>query len=203
MTGGSPPRVREPPTSIMTSADFSRITPACAGTTRGHSDHTQSGWDHPRVCGNHVTCPHLISSHQGSPPRVREPRAVRGLFLSQFGITPACAGTTGQGQGSQRPAQDHPRVCGNHRAPRSQDDRRIGSPPRVREPRDRVEALNCDHRITPACAGTTHIGENCVDVVRDHPRVCGNHKDDFIGEPNSAGSPPRVREPQAELYDAG
>ena len=72
---GSPPRVREPLAVYLNYLIVFGITPACAGTTRGHSDHTQSGWDHPRVCGNHRAITNSRYPEPGSPPRVREPQS--------------------------------------------------------------------------------------------------------------------------------
>ena len=72
----------------------------------------------------------------------------------------------------------------------------LGSPPRVREPRNPAKVSVTKSGITPACAGTTSSKPSRTVVYRDHPRVCGNH---FI-LPNKfdgvAGSPPRVREPR-------
>ena len=69
---GSPPRVREKPSSFCSCSSWYRITPACAGKTM-LSGIAQCGyWDHPRVCGKNLTVPKLWSYIKGSPPRVRE-----------------------------------------------------------------------------------------------------------------------------------
>ena len=49
--------------------------------------------------------------------------------------------------------------------------------------------------ITPACAGTTKSRNANVRHSKDHPRVCGNHRDVRCFEIADVGSPPRVREP--------
>ena len=50
-TQGSPPRVRGKAGSHAHAHNERRITPACAGKSRAHSERRQGKWDHPRVCG--------------------------------------------------------------------------------------------------------------------------------------------------------
>ena len=173
------------------------ITPACAGTTCGAAGRGRSGGDHPRVCGNHFLQCKRFGFQAGSPPRVREPRAAisGGEFLA--GITPACAGTTLQFSENCVKRWDHPRVCGNHRFNKSSANSCRGSPPRVREPLFRLSMPYLLMGITPACAGTTLLALFNLIVMRDHPRVCGNHATAATTTNVVEGSPPRVREPQA------
>ena len=49
-------------------------------------------------------------------------------------------------------------------------------------------------RITPACAGRTSFIELAVQLLQDHPRVCGKNPLPQIATEAYAGSPPRVRE---------
>ena len=167
--------MREPLAGKAFSRFSCRITPACAGTTASGSRAGIRAEDHPRVCGNH---PELIStsmSSPGSPPRVREPPT--GLFsdVTWGRITPACAGTTTASGRSRSRRWDHPRVCGNHCRASHRCRRVLGSPPRVREPHDRLQAGRHRAGITPACAGTTRNSCAIRGRCRDHPRVCGNH----------------------------
>ena len=112
--GGSPPRVREPP-SVSTNQESSwRITPACAGTTVAYGTSRDPGEDHPRVCGNHSLSLWPYPKCAGSPPRVREPQSSAMIRFPVSGITPACAGTTNREVWVSAYVQDHPRVCGNH-----------------------------------------------------------------------------------------
>ena len=93
-TVGSPPRVREPLAIYDIIVYGTRITPACAGTTKLDAYILLFVQDHPRVCGNHSVRECFEDFCGGSPPRVREPR-VRAVPFDQIsGITPACAGTT-------------------------------------------------------------------------------------------------------------
>ena len=48
-------------------------------------------------------------------------------------------------------------------------------------------------RITPADAGKTAILEFADCRTRDHPRGCGENRDDFIVKIYHLGSPPRMR----------
>ena len=113
---GSPPRVREPLGAFFARKNKVRITPACAGTTSRTSSGTLTMWDHPSVCGNHLIIHGFVLTCRGSPPRVREPLKKLGGVSYKFGITPACAGTTGRPAPPGSHHWDHPRVCGNHLA---------------------------------------------------------------------------------------
>ena len=77
---GSPPRMRGKPILDCPACAAGRITPADAGkTTFGNSFNT-TGWDHPRGCGENASCGFLLSSCQGSPPRMRgKQRPLRGM----------------------------------------------------------------------------------------------------------------------------
>ena len=193
---GSPPRVREPPGYPSYTDTANWITPACAGTTGRLLLGSLLLRDHPRVCGNHQSCPRSVEWPRGSPPRVREPHLPAILLCSLFGITPACAGTTLRYTLPEISAWDHPRVCGNHSTGRGRSRTDAGSPPRVREPHMEGKHGNIQQGITPACAGTTVPTLPRSRVTRDHPRVCGNHQCVRLGFVSAEGSPPRVREPR-------
>ena len=47
--------------------------------------------------------------------------------------------------------------------------------------------------IIPACAGSTAILKSCRFGIRDHPRMCGEHKISNSLINNSQGSSPHVR----------
>ena len=68
-----------------------------------------------------------------------------------------------------------------------------GSPPRVRG-KD-VDDLAAEHeaRITPACAGKSHVWPETSPCRWDHPRVCGEKRREPHLEVDIVGSPPRVR----------
>ncbi len=94
---GSPPLVRERLSNRKDSQGRWRITPACAGTTDlpiiGHMPVR----DHPRLCGNDISCVQTEPLNGGSPPLVRERLSLLLAKAKSSGITPACAGTTAYG----------------------------------------------------------------------------------------------------------
>ncbi len=70
----------------------------------------------------------------------------------------------------------------------------VGSPPRVRERRDKVRGGFIFLRITPACAGKTLARRFEGKDFKDHPRVCGKDYSFYRISFLFIGSPPRVRE---------
>ena len=153
--------------------DLSRITPACAGKTVKFLGCWTPIWDHPRVCGKDVGLNLSLIPIRGSPPRVRERQKGIDADLTNPGITPACAGKTANHAIIFCVSRDHPRVCGKDCRVSSKSSSKQGSPPRVRE-RQGFTATELDHyRITPACAGKTHLSSCGIMNLKDHPRVCG------------------------------
>ena len=73
----------------------------------------------------------------GSPPRVRERQKTFQNVCGKVGITPACAGKTHPFGLPDELLKDHPRVCGKDLAKTYTLMTRLGSPPRVRERRNR------------------------------------------------------------------
>ena len=111
---GSPPRVREKPTVILTDDQALRITPACAGKTKALKSPLYYTQDHPRVCGKNFKCLDLLILVLGSSPRVRE-KYIRHLEDGKsLGITPASAGKTDIHPVRTSELWDHSRVCGKN-----------------------------------------------------------------------------------------
>ena len=107
------------------------------------------------MCGNYFRRARDGRRGEGSPPRVRELLFIRIVFVDDVGITPACAGITGNAYRVGARSQDHPRVCGNYSRRRRLLTRTEGSPPRVRELLNDYNFSRLVDRITPACAGIT------------------------------------------------
>ena len=150
--------------------------------------------DHPRVCGNYHPTKRRGVLELGSPPRVRELRALFIIVFHTTRITPACAGITLLQSLNFCNSWDHPRVCGNYFDQETELWTGVGSPPRVRELR-RGNAQGWQRRrITPACAGITSSVPGVKSTSGDHPRVCGNYLELGGVSPAAWGSPPRVRE---------
>ena len=84
-------------------------------------------------------------------------------------------------------------MCGENGANMNFENRREGSPPRVRGKPKICMFLSWTTRITPACAGKTHWTAAGFAVLRDHPRVCGENGTPSTLVPALIGSPPRVR----------
>ena len=92
---GSPPRVRGKVWRTVAAAGDPGITPACAGKSWQTGETTTDSEDHPRVCGEKRVQRGDVDQCSGSPPRVRGKVTVNGQTLSDFRITPACAGKSG------------------------------------------------------------------------------------------------------------
>ena len=69
----------------------------------------------------------------------------------------------------------------------------IGSPPRVRGKAGLVGGHADYERITPACAGKRQAWPSRSPTFRDHPRVCGEKRNEQRPKHKPRGSPPRVR----------
>ena len=149
------------------------ITPACAGKSAFFLSLLSKIGDHPRVCGE--KCQHLqiVPSAVGSPPRVRGKACKHMLKLALERITPACAGKRPSTATSVPPPPDHPRVCGEKTLDYPPLFKGWGSPPRVRGKVDARYVLQAVSRITPACAGKSHLFSSSIGLYSDHPRVCG------------------------------
>ena len=129
---GSPPRVRgkAPPPRWRIAVEG--ITPACAGKSISENRICVDNQDHPRVCGEKSSKPHVPVSYSGSPPRVRGKGMERYINEKYHRITPACAGKSLQQGGRSNIFWDHPRVCGEKTGLSSRISPCGGSPPRVR-----------------------------------------------------------------------
>ena len=117
------------------------------------------------------------------------------------GITPACAGRRRTFFRYFVNSKDHPRVCGEKYLNYVFTIPPPGSPPRVRGEDLRQASLKADRGITPACAGRRSAINQFVDMVKDHPRVCGEKFYRFFSHIQPMGSPPRVRGEAGQAVD--
>ena len=129
---GSPPRVRGAGTMCGSITAWARITPACAGSSKGSLPNATNTRDHPRVCGEQVHSVVLGFDEQGSPPRVRGAVAHLLPGIVNNRITPACAGSSRGPYAVLDSGKDHPRVCGEQLYFPAFVCTSAGSPPRVR-----------------------------------------------------------------------
>ena len=154
-------------------ACWTRITPAYAGKSLSARKASDAYEDHPRVCGEKISGTTLITTQQGSPPRMRGKAPSLRERLHWHRITPAYAGKSGISPGFLLSYRDHPRVCGEKESVNDGTAIRAGSPPRMRGKARSCQANTSVTRITPAYAG----------------------KSRRVREPDTqtAGSPPRMR----------
>ena len=151
------------------------ITPARAGTTLLHMPYPDHRRDHPRSRGNNQRPRSVQPTHIGSPPLAREQPMSSSADSRSYGITPARAGTTSIRWFEPIKGWDHPRSRGNNSLRVATQSHTTGSPPLAREqPFNQIRFL-ISFGITPARAGTTHIGRGCADGLEDHPRSRGNN----------------------------
>ena len=172
-TPGSPPHVRGKELRVETCFADNGITPACAGKSNLFVFRRIEPKDHPRVCGEKISGTTLITTQQGSPPRMRGKAPSLRERLHWHRITPAYAGKSGISPGFLLSYRDHPRVCGEKESVNDGTAIRAGSPPRMRGKARSCQANTSVTRITPAYAG----------------------KSRRVREPDTqtAGSPPRMR----------
>ena len=94
---------------------------------------------------------------------------------SDAGIIPAYAGNTQIHAPLPIDRRDHPRVCGEHTGRGTANRARPGSSPRMRGTLQRGRVDERGRGIIPAYAGNTRRRTRAAPIVRDHPRVCGEH----------------------------
>ena len=149
--------------------------------------------DHPRVCGEHESGKHTSTSYLGSSPRVRGTSCHKRRRLPVRGIIPACAGNIVEVSSNTAKVWDHPRVCGEHTGWRKLETGKEGSSPRVRGTCVLSSCSSGGVRIIPACAGNIVPSRMSLLWIWDHPRVCGEHINDYHAIVTIQGSSPRVR----------
>ena len=169
------------------------IIPAYAGNTPQRSAKALAAWDHPRVCGEHDAEMPTELLKLGSSPRMRGTPEENVVVLNNGGIIPAYAGNTLSIFPSNAFKRDHPRVCGEHEVVTNYADAAKGSSPRMRGTQKHPRGTVGAEGIIPAYAGNTsncHMGRA---LARDHPRVCGEHRQGGKYGTNGIGSSPRMR----------
>ena len=179
---GSSPRMRGTPSQTQCAARPSGIIPAYAGNTVTIMKNPSKTWDHPRVCGEHLTGNPYLLMVQGSSPRMRGTLGFSVTNTNDAGIIPAYAGNTVRACSLRLVMWDHPRVCGEHprdTAPRVQT---RGSSPRMRgtlRPQGRDAACP---GIIPAYAGNTSpVPQSNSSASGSSPRMRGTlHSRNFI-----------------------
>ena len=147
------PRLRGESNPMPLCPGLVRITPACAGKSKGRCPVSFRLRDHPRLRGEKCTGLTAKGHALGSPPLARG-KVIYIIFQFQYlRITPACAGKSIQPLSAFAAAPDHPRLRGEKPVYSDTGSSGVGSPPLARG----KVLLFCVFiqlsRITPACAG--------------------------------------------------
>ena len=183
------------------------IIPAYAGNTSTRTPSETVTRDHPRVCGEHPTPAQLTPVNAGSSPRMRGTHGRCRWCCEHSGIIPAYAGNTHTLYRYGMGDRDHPRVCGEHPCCRWRGDMGWGSSPRMRGTLIPSRLISGEIGIIPAYAGNTAIASATSLLVRDHPRVCGEHVSAMSLAVRLTGSSPRMRGtlrlPAVAVFDHG
>ena len=103
-----------------------------------------------------------------------------------------------RGKGSNgKPAKDHrgitPARAGKRLMALNETIKQAGSPPRVRGKVLHPPIRPYRFGITPARAGKSFVIDFLGNIIRDHPRACGEKAALAVIQPAIQGSPPRVR----------
>ena len=169
------------------------IIPAYAGNTSNVKSRVILGWDHPRVCGEHLSVPMGVGGSWGSSPRMRGTLLRGRCSTLRTGIIPAYAGNTWNLHQSKTAPRDHPRVCGEHCQFSFLCLGVLGSSPRMRGTPVSLSSIVNTRGIIPAYAGNTLAAQSSKSSTGDHPLVCGEHMVADTLERHGGGSSPRMR----------
>ncbi len=190
---GSSPHVRGAHVLTVFAYVLTGIIPACAGSTSVSRRASTAAWDHPRMCGEHADEHATGVVAWGSSPHVRGAHQAIHAIRRLVGIIPACAGSTKYVCANTVARWDHPRMCGEHPyriIPIPED---MGSSPHVRGALCSPYPMGRCRGIIPACAGSTMSEVMKGSNLRDHPRMCGEHRGSSQVRSRPAGSSPHVR----------
>ena len=159
---------------------YHRITPAYAGKSLPLLSSMCISEDHPRLCGEKGSSVPGGDCFWGSPPPMRGkgelPCPVNGLN----GITPAYAGKSFFDDPPKSLFEDHPRLCGEKANLLGVTTDYLGSPPPMRGKVLQQSDRKPHSGITPAYAGKSVRSQALPDAVRDHPRLCGEKKNERL-----------------------
>ena len=190
---GSSPHVRGALVSSFIKTIQCGIIPACAGSTLGMGNWCRFRWDHPRMCGEHKSMAFCVGTLRGSSPHVRGALVWSCPYCGHSGIIPACAGSTRYSTTGKQGRRDHPRMCGEHGGVNNYNNPTLGSSPHVRGAHAMTGEKTQVYGIIPACAGSTTTSSRTRTGRWDHPRMCGEHFDEWIDDMSATGSSPHVR----------
>ncbi len=129
----------------------------------------------------------------GSSPHTRGAHGRDIALDHRGGIIPAYAGSTGVHDAVGGLLGDHPRIRGEHGLSDCIIERREGSSPHTRGAHN-LRNVHCrTSGIIPAYAGSTSTCINSPFILRDHPRIRGEHTAVSAGGSRVWGSSPHTR----------
>ena len=149
--------------------------------------------DHPRICGEHRSVAGWSRRSWGSSPHMRGTPTGEKRQMAKLGIIPAYAGNTPYFCTFSSNTGDHPRICGEHLGRLAILPTSAGSSPHMRGTHDTVWNIDFIDGIIPAYAGNTEVTINRLTPLRDHPRICGEHRLPAITTKPTSGSSPHMR----------
>ena len=190
---GSSPHTRGARSSPPRKAVGDRIIPAYAGSTSATALRRVGQADHPRIRGEHRGFREACGASFGSSPHTRGARRHARLPARESGIIPAYAGSTSSGRSGWSSGGDHPRIRGEHERGDLTAGQGAGSSPHTRGARTPRSTATPSTRIIPAYAGSTTPPGLRARVLRDHPRIRGEHAGELAGRVGGLGSSPHTR----------
>ena len=155
------------------------------------------------MCGEHLCVYSPAARRAGSSPHVRGALVLLSTAGELDGIIPACAGSTSATKCRQAPSRDHPRMCGEHFLTMAATVFCEGSSPHVRGALNVQQTATRSIGIIPACAGSTQKSVSRFGIIRDHPRMCGEHRPQRKAISAMPGSSPHVRGARTLLHRVG
>ena len=170
-----------------------RIIPAYAGSTCRRWSVPGWRWDHPRIRGEHARRMYNRGELYGSSPHTRGALCLHRRHRARRRIIPAYAGSTSFSAQSPLSKSDHPRIRGEHERPRVVLRHPAGSSPHTRGAQRSAHAGHDHVRIIPAYAGSTRCAASSTRVLRDHPRIRGEHFGTHRVPIDVSGSSPHTR----------
>ncbi len=190
---GSSPRLRGTHHNERDRLFRTRIIPAPAGNASAPRARTGRRPDHPRACGERVSCDFALISSRGSSPRLRGTLLLAAIGALKPRIIPAPAGNASIKSCSGTARTDHPRACGERPTTTDGIVTNAGSSPRLRGTPEARPHRQQRGRIIPAPAGNASPCRGRPSRPPDHPRACGER---LVGErlaTERTGSSPRLR----------
>ena len=179
-----------------------RIIPAYAGSTYLPKEADIFEGDHPRIRGEHSIGTLCVPKAIGSSPHTRGAQRRILDCEKRHRIIPAYAGSTACGNRCHALSRDHPRIRGEHKPDQIGHLSIQGSSPHTRGALHVACRAISRGGIIPAYAGSTAIATATESVLRDHPRIRGEHLTVVVNASFGLGSSPHTRGAQNKRITA-